>query len=295
MATDVVRGARAMIIVLGARGRLGSALVAALPADTVAVLPREVYARWSESGAVEAIARLIERTTGGRGVIVVASGVTDPSLPPEIHENVNFLLTRNVIEAAARVGVRAVTLGTVMETLVPPEAANPYLRSKQLLSDFVGSFDAGAAPEPLHVRIHTLYGGGLPAPHMFLGQMLTALSSGKTFRMSSGRQLREYHHVQDDAEALLALLAAGRTGIVTLSHGQPVTLKALASAVFEALGASRQLAIGAIADPPADNYSMGFPIPPCLRGIQFREAISNVALYLRSCLEVALRNESGGR
>ena len=54
----------------------------------------------------------------------------------------------------------------------------------------------------MHLHLHTLY-GGRPQAHMFLGQMIRALERGAEFAMSSGEQLREYHHVHDIAGAMV--------------------------------------------------------------------------------------------
>jgi nucleoside-diphosphate-sugar epimerase len=280
-----------VIVVLGARGRLGSAIVAALPPGTAAAPDRPVYVDWSRPGTSDTIARALDRMAGHGGTVIVASGVIDPSLSRDVHEAVNYALARNVVEGAAKAGVRAVTVGTVMESLVAPEAGNPYVASKQRLSDFIAGFDAGDAPQPLHVRIHTLYGGGPPTGFMFLGQMFAALSSRTSFCMSSGRQLREYHHVADDADALLTLVRGKAGGIVALSHGRPVMLKALAEAVFDAFGATSLVTVGALPDPPADNYAVAFPANPHLTEVNFRETLPNVILYLRSCLEPANAHE----
>jgi nucleoside-diphosphate-sugar epimerase len=109
--------------------------------------------------------------------------------------------------------------------------------------------------------------------------------------MSSGRQLREYHHVADDAEALLTLMRMNMGGIVELSHGRPVMLKALAEAVFEAFGAASLVAVGALPDPPADNYAVAFHANPHLSEVHFRETLPHVILHLRSCLEPANAHE----
>ena len=88
----------------------------------------------------------------------------------------------------------------------------------------------------IHLHLHTLY-GGQPHPHMFLGQMIGALERGAEFHMTSGEQLREYHHAHDIAGAMLA----GRDWEsarepVHLSSGAPVRLADLARAVFAGSG-----------------------------------------------------------
>ena len=67
---------------------------------------------------------------------------------------------------------------------------------------------------------------------MFLGQILSALKNDEAFKMTSGCQLREYHHFLDDAEAIRTISGLKITGVVNLSHGKPVSLKDIAQASF---------------------------------------------------------------
>ena len=184
-----------MNIVIGSRGQLGSAIAAALPPGSTIATERSVYEDWWREGAADAVARYLDQQSRNGATVFVAAGLLDLNRPAEEHNAINFSLPRQVVEGAARAGARAVTFGTVMEAIVPPAAANPYIASKQQLADFIEAFRADDTPPPLHARMHTLFGGGAPKPFMFLGQMLTALRARAPFQMSLGQQLREYHHI----------------------------------------------------------------------------------------------------
>ena len=134
-----------------------------------------------------------------------------------------------------------------------------------------------------HVRVHTLYGGGLPSRFMFLGQILGALESGAPFQMTQGRQLREYHHVDDDARAIRVLADGGAGGVLDLSHGAPLSLRDLATSVFDAFGAAGQLQVGALAEPDEENYNTIFTRHRLLQQVDFRDALPAVAVYLEAC------------
>jgi len=269
-----------MIYLIGGRGRVGQAIAASRPASEVLLLDREVYQEWWKPGAARQIARFFEGAIPG-SVVIVAAGLLDPALPQHMHRQVNVELPLQVIEGVAEIGLRTVTLGTVMERLT--SHPNVYVASKAELGRQVARrADAGDAV--LHLQIHTLYGGGAPAPFMFLGQMCDALRSGLPFEMSPGRQLREYHHVDDDVMAIHALLAANLTGIVPVSHGAPDTLFALASAIFKAVGRPDLLRIGARPEPPDDNYATVLTRPAILADIDFRPALQGVAAYVQSQL-----------
>ena len=267
-----------MNVVLGARGRLGTALTAAAAASAPA---RALYDDWGGDGGAARAERYF-RSQGATGTAYVTVGLTDPSLPPADHARVNFALAHHAAQGALAAGWRAVTFGTVLEAIVPPHAANAYVASKQRLAEAVAAL-AAAGGDVAHVRLHTLYGGGPPAPFMFLGQVLAALRSREPFRMSPGHQLREYHHVEDDARALVALDGLRVRGVVALSHGEMLALRTLAEAVFEAFGCPERLLVGALPGPAADNFEQRFP-PLAGVDVRFRATLPAVIEYLRACL-----------
>lgn len=269
-----------MIYVLGGRGRLGRAIAAAYGTGDVVSLERSVYEEWWRPGAEQDIRHFFAAAAPGSAV-VVASGVLDPALPASDHERVNVDLPIRVVDGACLAGLRVLTVGTVMERLA--SSSNRYVIAKMKLAQAVEQRAADGLPV-VHAQVHTLYGGGLPSPHMFLGQMLTALEAGQAFEMSPGLQLREYHHVDDDAKALRALLDTTSTGVVALSHGEPCTLRDLASHVFEQLDAMPLLRLGARPEPPNDNFATVLPRPSFLSHVEFQPALPGVARYMKALL-----------
>ncbi|MDR6857583.1 NAD-dependent epimerase/dehydratase family protein [Variovorax guangxiensis] len=268
-----------MIYVIGGRGRLGRAICASRPADITA-LDRAVYAEWWRDGAAGQIARFFAAAEPG-SIVLVTAGVLDPALPAVQHQRVNFELPARIIDGACKAGLRVVTFGTVMERLVAHP--NAYIATKAMLGRHAAE-RAAAGDAVTHLQVHTLYGGGEPAPFMFLGQLCCALREGRPFEMSPGRQLREYHHVDDDVAAVHAVLVAGETGIVTLSHGDPCTLRDLAEGVFAAVGRGDLLRIGARPEPPDDNYATMLPRPQVLENLSFRPALEGVSDYVKAQL-----------
>lgn len=269
-----------MIYVLGGRGRLGQAIAAAYAPDEVALPDRSVYEAWWQPGAEQDVSRFFASAPSG-SVVLVAAGVLDPALSESEHQRVNVDLPLSVIDGACSAGLRVVTVGTVMERLA--SHSNRYVAAKVKLAQAVAQRAASGLPV-VHAQVHTLYGGGAPSPHMFLGQMLVALKSRQPFEMSPGQQLREYHHVDDDVAAMRTLLATPLTGVMALSHGEPCTLRDLASSVFEELGAMHLLRLGARPEPPDDNFATVLPRPAFLSHVEFRPALPGVALYMKNLL-----------
>ncbi|WP_305820958.1 NAD-dependent epimerase/dehydratase family protein [Massilia brevitalea] len=267
-----------MIFLIGGSGRLGQAIARQHAGASVTVLPRALYAHWGEPGAHHEVAEYFAPWAGSGSVVYVTSGLLDPRLAPEEHARVNVALPLNIVEGAASLGLKVRTFGTVMETLMASQ--NPYVRSKAELGRRIAAASASGLPVA-HVRIHTLYGGGEPASFMFLGQILSALRAQAPFRMTLGRQLREYHHVDDDAAALARLEETGLSGVVDLSHGAPLSLRALAETVFEAFGARAQLEVGALPEPASDNFGAVLERPAALELAYFRDAAAGVVDYLK--------------
>jgi nucleoside-diphosphate-sugar epimerase len=267
------------ICILGASGRLGRALTQEF--DAPLCPDRTVYAGWAADGAAGSVTRYFEGLQKRPEAVLVASGLLDPRLPADDLTAVNYRLPRNVVEGVSGLGIRVLTFGTVTEAL--PVTNNPYIESKSALGAYIERVAAEGLPV-VHVRLHTLYGVGAPSPFMFLGQMLSAILRNARFEMTSGRQLREYHHVLDDAMATRLLCRSKTTGVVNLGHGKPLQLRSLAEHVFEAVGKSYLLALGALPDPPAENYSLTLGVPDMLEQIEFRDTLSAVTEYVRSCL-----------
>lgn len=271
-----------MNFVLGARGRLGHAIASSLSTSQVKTPNRSVYTEWWHDGAADDVSRYFERCANSEGVVYVAAGIIDPKKPVDHHDQVNFLLAKNVVLGASKLGLKVVTFGTVMEKIVGEKSVNPYFSSKVKLGNFVEDFCTKSSLA-LHIRIHTLFGGGRPDEFMFLGQIFNAIRSHVQFKMSPGMQLREYHYIDDEVVAIYKLVDSGVSGAIELSHGAPVTLRDLAKYIFAAYKCPELLKIGALPEPVNDNHGLLFERPPALCDVVFRDTFPAVVEYLCSC------------
>src|SRR4051794_15878883 len=118
-----------MNFVLGARGRLGRAIVASSELGESIALDHSVYVHWTRDGAADDVARYFENNASPRsaGYVFVAAGIIDPSRSAEEHLSVNYLLARNVVEGAHKCGLRVVTFGSAMEAIAGEDFNNSYL------------------------------------------------------------------------------------------------------------------------------------------------------------------------
>jgi nucleoside-diphosphate-sugar epimerase len=269
-------------LILGASGRLGAALANRVALGKVVALDRSAYRSWTRPGCADDILSYLDKAgVPDNAQILIASGVTDPARSDDDHQSVNFQLPRNVIQAARQRGLKVVTFGTIMELVANEDSRNPYLRSKIRLTHLLQEMHASGA-DILHLRIHTLYGGGPPARFMFIGQIREAIDRGTEFEMSDGSQLREYHHVEDEAAAIARLIRCDASGFLDLSHGQPLRLRDLAIYIFTAFGCLDKLKIGARPMAEQENLHTVFRRPPLLQDISFRDARAAIVEYLRA-------------
>ncbi|QNK75208.1 NAD-dependent epimerase/dehydratase family protein [Variovorax sp. PAMC28562] len=270
-----------MNLVLGATGRLGSALCGALASFGVLAPSRQVYSDWWRADASATIREYLRKQSPRIAVIHIAAGIIDPSASGEAHGRINLEMPLRILDAASSLGIRVITFGTVLETLGNIEVGTGYVASKAALGREVTARSQHGV-DALHIRLHTLYGGDAPTPFMFLGQMLSALRAAQPFEMSSGTQLREYHHVDDEGPAIRTLAAAPVKGCLLLSHGDPLTLAELAQHCFQRFGHSSLLRIGAVPAPLRDNFATRFARTPQLERHSFRDARAAVPEYLKT-------------
>jgi nucleoside-diphosphate-sugar epimerase len=265
---------------IGARGRLGQAIASEYAADGIVVLDRSLYEGWSAGGGDDLVSRYFEQRADDRTTIFVASGLLDPNLAHEALFRVNYALPKHVIDGSAKTGAKVVTFGTVMEGFL--KSKNAYIQSKTALGDYAADMGAKTG-RVTHVRLHTLFGRGDPSPFMFLGQMLAAIQADRPFPMTSGKQLREYHHLTDEAAAIRKIARFAAPGVFDLSHGKPLSLKAIAESVFAAVGKSHLLQVGALPEPQDENYDKVLQPAEFLREVEFRDSSRAIVEYMKHC------------
>ena len=265
---------------IGARGRLGQAIASEYAGADIVALDRPIYQSWSRPGAADHVARFFDPLSNEDATIFVAAGLLDPRSSPEDLLAVNYHLPKNLIDGAGKLGIQVVTFGTVMENLL--QTRNLYAQSKAALGEYVSAVVADAT-RAIHLQIHTLYGRGQPSPFMFLGQMLAAIRANEPFRMTSGRQLREYHHLADEAKAIRQIVMSAKSGVMDLSHGNPVELRAVAESVFLAFGKRDLLRVGSLPEPPDEVYERNLKPTEVVRHLAFRASLPAIIEYMQEC------------
>lgn len=218
--------------------------------------------------------------------LILATGLTNPALSPAALDAANYLQVQELVTLCNHPQRRFVTLGSIFEIFPEVCAQNPYLQSKLKLSQWVQAQSQNLNLR--HLRLHTLYGGDRThlKEHMFLGQIAKSLTSGSDFKMSSGEQLREYHHVDDIARGILSGLTTLWQGsqICEINSGKPLKLKDIATELFKTYGRLESLHLGAISSAQGENMTKVFQSNSDYARFQFREALHGIKDWFHQIL-----------
>ena len=265
------------IYIIGGQSRLATSLANKYEKDSLVLLNRSLYSGWSKPGAKDLVSRFFEKCSDEGSIIFVTSGLLDPNLNYEDLLRINYHLPKNIIDGVRYLGMRVVTFGTILERSLQPK--NNYVASKSALSSYIASLDA-TCHTTNHLQLHTLFGTGQPNRFMFLGQILSALKKNKPFFVISGRQLREYHHYDDEAEAIKLTVSSPLSGIVTLSHGNPIDLNSIASSIFNAFGKKELLHSIEEIEPDNSIYEKSFPKNTVMKN-EFRDPLTSIVGHMK--------------
>ena len=214
-------------------------------------------------------------------IIFNCAGITDTGADLEEMKFVNSSIPIFLAEKSVEIGFKLATFGTVMEHFPKYSKGNRYLNSKLAYFEEYTSREDWMR-QNIHFQMHTLYGGSHVKPEMFLGQIFKAINSQKSFNMSGGDQIREYHHVYDVVQAIGHLIDRGKTATHHISQGNPVRLVDLAIAIFKEFNSTELLHIAAQSADINDNRNFVFRKTEELDGIDFRDSIEGVTSWFRA-------------
>lgn len=208
-------------------------------------------------------------------VAIWCQGPTDPSVSLETHRRFSVELPRAYFRwLAEHVELRlAVSLGSVHENEPRLCEKNSYLKAKREWLEATPSLGVRAA----HFQLHTVYGQPV-RPSSFVGQMLAAIREDRVFSMTSGTQLREYHHIDDLAPAILRMCRQRSIPpVLPLNHGHAVTLRALAEGVFAKVGKESLLSIGTHEARAQETFEQTWRATPAPFDVPYRDPVKGVA------------------
>jgi nucleoside-diphosphate-sugar epimerase len=241
-----------MNYILGKSGTIGFSLSSKLPENSIKEINKSEYLKWISEEEIEKY--FTHNAISAEDRIFVCSGLTNPYLPTRNLLTSNFEIPRNILKAAAKNHTTVITFGSIFENL---DSNNPYIISKKKYLEFLNN--STSLNNYFHFQLHTLYGGQKLSQHMFLGQVFESLVKKEVFNMSSGRQLREYWHVEDVTKLVLDVLKVNQKfGIIKISSGVPFELRQLAKRIFKYFEVSKLLKLGVHPDFLDDNFESFF-------------------------------------
>lgn len=269
------------IFIIGSRGRLAKAIVNYYSENKCYCLEREIYEDWSDESKLPEIRDFFESTIVDESVIFITSGVLNSKADKALLNKVNYHLPWNIIKSLEGLKIKIVTFGTILEKLA--DSTNPYVKSKIRLSSKIDSFSSKST-KVFHFQIHTLYGYGYPSDFMFLGQLYNAIKKQEKFNMSSGHQIREYHHLDDVVKSVDIILSKNTQGVIELTNGSGIKLRDLAMGVFKEFNLMHLLNIGNLDIQHKDKFINDYTKNKDIELVDFRNPINGVCDYLRSIL-----------
>lgn len=139
--------------------------------------------------------------------------------------------------------------GYCTEGITPCRPTTIYGRSKDALRSLLEAYSEAVHLSSAWARVFFLY-GPREYPSRLVASITNALLRDEPAPCSTGDQIRDYLHVQDVAEALVALLESDSMGPVNVGSGQPVTIRHIVDRIAGVIGREDLIRAGAVPDNP---------------------------------------------
>ncbi len=190
----------------------------------------------------EVVFHLASKVTGARSIDLVL---------PTLHDNLTGFV--NVAVVASSVGCRRiVTMGSLQEPdqTLPAVPCSPYAAAKYAASCYARMFSEVFAIPVTIARTFMVYGPGQMDFTKVVPYILSQLFLGRVAELSSGRQRFDWVHVDDVAEALVAIgaLSDQNGGTIDIGTGTLTSVADIAQTIVRHLGVPQLLKLGVIAD-----------------------------------------------
>lgn len=250
---------KARVLVTGATGAIGPAIVQALhaagyrirtlsrTAGDAHIFPEDVEIQIGDIEDAEAVAAAVQDVEA----VVHLAGLLHVINPPpslnERYESVNVKGTTNVVNAAIRAGAQRVVLfstiavygystGQILTEESQPRPDTPYARTKLAAEQIVlAAKREDGQPLGTVLRLAAVYGARIKGNYR---RLLLALARGRFVNVGDGLNRRTLVHDSDVAQAALLALhcpnAAGR--VYNVSDGEFHTLSEIVFTMCDLLG-----------------------------------------------------------
>ncbi|MBT7372270.1 MAG: NAD-dependent epimerase/dehydratase family protein [Gammaproteobacteria bacterium] len=201
------------------------------------------------------IFNLAALTSGDRGL-----GSADEMLVSNLHGTIHLLQAlegtdyKRFIQAGSAEEYGAAPSPTREDAPLSPVSA--YSATKAAASLFCDMLSRTRGYPIVILRPFLAYGPG-QTPERLIPQAIIAGLKDQPFRMTSGRQTREFTYVDDIVDGFIraAVTPAAIGHTINLGTGDPVSVSYIVSLVMELTGASNAPLMGAIPDRPGEIWS----------------------------------------
>jgi nucleoside-diphosphate-sugar epimerase len=137
------------------------------------------------------------------------------------------------------------------ETRTPSNPRTLYGAAKHAANLVAERFAETADFELACARVFFLYGPGEREGRL-VSAVARSLLAGNQTPTTDGQQIRDFMHVRDLADGLVALLDSDACGVVNIASGRPVTVETIIDLVAESVGGPDHLQKNAISRPQSD-------------------------------------------
>jgi nucleoside-diphosphate-sugar epimerase len=145
--------------------------------------------------------------------------------------------------------------GVCNEATTPLAPATPYGAAKHALQVELSALSVQAGLSAAWARIFFLYGPH-EHPDRLIPSVIRALIAGEPARCTEGSQVRDFLHVEDAADALVALLRSSVTGAVNIGSGEGLAIRSIVSRIAARMRAQELLRLGALPQRPDEPASL---------------------------------------
>lgn len=163
--------------------------------------------------------------------------------------------------------------GYCTEGLTPCRPDTLYGAAKNGLAETVLGYCTASGLSGAWGRMFFMYGPN-ENPRRLVPAIILALLRGEEAKSSHGEQIRDYLHVQDVAEGLVALLDSTARGAFNIASGRAVTIRTIVEQIGALTGRADLLRIGAIPARANDTALVVGDPAAALREFGWRSRIS---------------------
>jgi nucleoside-diphosphate-sugar epimerase len=133
----------------------------------------------------------------------------------------------------------------------PLETSSLYSAAKSSAATILGPIGAALGMKTTWARLFLQYGPE-EDPRRLVPDVIRSLLAGKPVKTTLGEQVRDFLHIDDVAEALVAIVAADTSEVVNIGSGVPVRVRDVVTTIARQIGRPELVELGALPYRPGD-------------------------------------------